>query len=770
MIGFDFETHIIAPARQLPRAVCMSLAEFDGATIHRTDILTGLDGVEYLFAALRGGHSLTGANTAFDVLVSIVNAGKHAKELLRLWVDAYESGRVHCIAVRQKLLDLAAGRLRLEEVRPGFWLHHRYNAAAIVARHSSMQLDKESYWRLNFAELEHLHPREYPAEAREYSLGDSIGAAVAHHGQDLAQYDERITAVFGSLPVFGAEETRQTMACIPLKSMSAYGLRTEAAAVDRLEVDVSEMWVEHRVELEELGLVRREDSRDTKAIAARLATRGLDNARKDTLLNSGDPWLVQLTHWGDYARERKLAEEQGRKVAPAWREWSDALAKSGLVQVKYTKDTKSARARMVSAYEALGRNPPLTQSKSKATPKPPPQVALDVDACEKSEDPALITYSAYTSLAKTLTADIPMLRRGAALPIHPRFEELLETGRTSASDPNTQNVRRIPGIRECFMPRPGFVFVDSDFKMLELHTLAQVCYWVLGYSHLGDALRAGKDPHLMIAATIMGEEYESLLPRKKEDAVDNARTAGKGVNFGAAGGLGPDTFAQFAWKSYRIKLTREQAKHLIDQYKATWTEMRAYFRWINSLEVGGAYNIVQPWSGRLRAGASYCSACNQPFQGLGSDVAKLAMWLVWKASMGLSELGEADPLFGCHPVNFVHDSIMTEVPEHCIDTAAARQSELMSQAARTILTDVPCGVDTLVTRQWSKKAQSITGPDGKLIPWDLRVACSAALEGALAKGARDPNECFAVLTSDKWPRDVSREVIAEHFAGYKKAS
>src|SRR5690606_6706098 len=253
------------------------------------------------------------------------------------------------------------------------------------------------------------------------------------------------------------------------------------------------------------------------------------------------------------------------------------------------------------------------------------------DACEKSENATLIDYAEFASLSKTLSTDIKMLRSGVDTPIHPHFDSLKETGRTSTVKPNVQNVRRLPGIRECFKPRDGHVFLDADYPMLELHTHAQVCYWQLGYSKLGDALRAGDDPHLSMACTILGRPYDELAKRLAEGdgVVANARTAGKGANFGVPGGLGAETFAHITWKAYRIKMTEAEAKVLIKQYKSTWTEINAYFRWINSLDDGyGRYNVVQPWSQRLRAGASYCSACNSPFQGLGADVAKLALWLV----------------------------------------------------------------------------------------------------------------------------------------------
>ena len=51
---------------------------------------------------------------------------------------------------------------------------------------------------------------------------------------------------------------------------------------------------------------------------------------------------------------------------------------------------------------------------------------------------------------------MPILLKGIKTPVQTRFEPLLETGRTSSSAPNIQNIKRLVGMRECFRPRPGY--------------------------------------------------------------------------------------------------------------------------------------------------------------------------------------------------------------------------------------------------------------------------------------------------------------------------
>jgi hypothetical protein len=844
IIAWDFESWLIQPARQLPRAVCMSWAEIvqnaatpTGYAVGRSGLVTAAEGIGYLERWLRAGVRLIGAETAFDALLSVVNA-PNWKELLRLWVDAYEAGRIHDVLIRQKLLDLAAGCYRYEDTADGVKpAYYRYNLAALALRLCGRKLDKPvgeddvDHWRLRFGELDGLPIASYPPAAAAYALEDAIATAEVWIAQEHERrHNKRIARNFpGYDPLL--DEVRQTMAAVPLKAMSAYGLRTDPAAVERLAVEVEAKILETRAELVDAKgedgkpapLVRPpEYSRNTDAIVSYIVARGLDVHFRN---EAGQIHLIKKRYLAAWEATQdphcwRLANYLAIVDAPdSFRTDLDALVAAGLVDVSHTRDTKAAQERCFWAYYRQGAVAPRTDSYSEKEHGPLKTddgriylnlncISLDSDACEQSDDPILQLYSEYQSLAKTLANDIPMLRAGAVLPVHSRFETLLETGRTSSSKPNVQNVRRLPGIRECFVPRDGCVFVDVDFAMLELHTLAQVCLWVLGYSHLGTALNAGKDPHLMIAARIMRKAYDECKALKEagDSELDNARTAGKGLNFGKGGALGVDTFVIYAWTNYRIRLTRERVVELFEIYDSLWTEVPEYHKWIKSLKdpfffrtftdpkTGEEkkltrFNVVQPWSGRLRARAKFCAACNTPFQGLGADVAKRALWLAWRATVGLSELGEADPLYGCHIVNFVHDSIMVEAPEARAHDAALRLQALMQQASAEILRDVPGKADIVVTRRWSKKAQQWREPCGscgsklkckcdtwasrRIIPWDLGIACREALDGYLrtaAGAAREPDKALAYLKGKAWPTDAARAAVAAVYGNERIAA
>lgn len=831
-IAFDFETWLIEPGRQLPPAVCMSFAMIVpnaaavyGMSVGSSGVVTAREGIALLLHWLENGATLVGANTAFDALVSVVSSPDWKRQL-RAFVQAYEAGRVRDVLVRQKLLDLAAGTFGWEpaEEEGGKPRHHRYNLADVSRRLTKRRLSKpegddEEHWRLRFGELDGLPVAQYPQEAYDYALEDAVATAEDFIVQEHLRTNHPIIQrnFPGKDPL--ADEIRQTMACVPLRSMSAYGLRTDKAAVERFAVEVQEKIVEVRADLVEAGLVRKPSfSRNTDKIVEWIKTSG------------------RLAHFveGDQiklSKARYLAAWEATKDVQFWRlayyldiskapdKFSadiDALFEAGLIDVEHSRDTKAAALRCARAYQRQGLPIPRTDGYS---PKPVEKggkghgeldcVSLDADACDGADDPLLELYSAYTSLAKTLSSDIPMLLAGVTMPVHSRFEELKETGRTGSSKPNVQNVRRLPGIRECFRPRDGFVFIDTDFSMLELHTLAQVCFWALGFSTLGEALNSGQDPHLKMASVILAIDYAVALQRKEQDdsEVGNARTAGKGVNFGAPGGLSAKTFVVYAWANYKIRLTLEQAENLIKLYHSTWREIPTYFRWVKGHkdpysvrtyideETGQeretcTYNIVQHWSGRLRAGVGYCAACNSPFQGLGADVAKVALWLVWKATMGLSELGEADPLYGCFIVNFVHDSIMTEAPEHRAHEAAMRQKELMEQAGRMVLPDCPAKADMVVTRQWSKKSGQWREPcaacgspqkcrcegvkpwkERRLIPWDLRIAARRALDEFAKKPIDKQVEIVAQLVEgkDKWKELDGTERAKRCLAAVEKA-
>lgn len=334
-------------------------------------------------------------------------------------------------------------------------------------------------------------------------------------------------------------------------------------------------------------------------------------------------------------------------------------------------------------------------------------IKTDRETCERTGDPALLAFATYSKLLAVRRKDIPMLT--ATPVIHTRFETLVETGRTASMSPNVQNLSRHGGVRECFHAREGCAYVVADYAGMELATLAQVCVTLLGRSALADVLRAGEDPHLRMAARILGRTYDDVRAVYKAhgegyDAVYNARQTGKVANFGFPGGLGATRLVHFAKQAYQVELSEHAAYRLKEAWIATFPEMGEYFRYVDAHET-----VVQLRSGRVRAGASYTERCNSYFQGLGADMAKDALYRVARAQHNGDMVGRT--------CNFVHDEIVVETPIDCVHETALHVEACMLGAVETWLPDVPCGVEVLASRIYSKDAKRVV-QEGRLQVWE----------------------------------------------------
>lgn len=420
--------------------------------------------------------------------------------------------------------------------------------------------------------------------------------------------------------------------------------------------------------------------------------------------------------WGirtDPAAVAKLTLE----TEEARKEIFDRLVEAGLVRPNGTRDTKAAAAYMSETCTQLGLPLRRTATYDAARHGPGDCISLDEDACAATGDDLLADYAAYTTLGAVLSKDVPMLAAGARAPIHTRFG-LVETGRTSSSGPNIQNIRRKVGIREAFVPRPGYVFADADYDQLELRTLAQACLDLLGASELAKALNTGLDPHTAFAAGLARTPYEEGLKRHKakEPQFFELRQMAKVANFGFMGGLGPEKLVKFA-RASGVVMTKQAAIELKGEWLIRWPEMRDYFRLISKMTDNPSKTAVIKHlrSGRIRAGASYTVACNSFPQGLGADAAKNAMWQVSKACY----TNITSPLYNSRPVNFIHDQIIIETPDTPnAHDAATELARIMIDAANEWLPDVPAKTDPCLFRYWSKDAFAVFDENNRLIPWD----------------------------------------------------
>lgn len=403
------------------------------------------------------------------------------------------------------------------------------------------------------------------------------------------------------------------------------------------------------------------------------------------------------------------------------------LRQAGLLRLDGSRNEKAVRELMVEACRAKGIEPKMTAGGTTGVR----QISIDDEACKDTGHPLLVAYGRYSSLNTIWTKDIPAIEKPV---IQSSFETLLETGRTgcrgsarakaSTDGFQLQNVRREPGVREAFVPREGCVLLSVDYGQMELHSWAQVCIKIVGWSRLADLLNNKIDIHMTLGGKMIGAEYEYAMSHRKEKVYKDARQMGKAGAFGLPGGLGAKTLVVYAKGSWDVVMTLEEAYQLKDFWKETCPEHAPYFEHINSLvgnTRGGVGDVIHIGSNRRRGRIPFTVACNSYFQGLAADTAKQAGFYLSKACyvprVRSLAFGGDSPLYGSRIVNFVHDEFIIEVPEHLAHEAALETVAIMEEAGRQWMPDVPPRAEPALMRRWRKGAEPAY-ENGRLVPWE----------------------------------------------------
>lgn len=752
-VGFDCETRPFRPGVMCPPAVTLQWSPIESNVVYQPQLMGGLGAYPAMIDVWRGwlrtrGLIMSGANTAYDqlcmvTLVARIYGYDAAQEALVEVFAKYRHSEVTDVLTRAKMLDLASGRYRGYLDSRGKWHHHGYALDDVTYRYTGTKLEK-GQWELSFGQLEETPLSHFPPGGVAYALQDGLSTS-----QVTVEQETPLLAIVEMFPGHDPlkDQWNQVRAAFWLKLMSTWGLRTNPNAVHRFAKEVREEYYRLADELADtwitpllgcsahqpractprsdrctcMPLVNREFTLERKKIVEYV--RSIGKISDITVQGALGESKFSLT------RERMLSMGDGvASLCVAWPKIKDGclqkdprsleafgfLKQHGIANVEYHKSTKAATEQMLQVCADQGREPKRTEATDS---NPDGNISLDKEACEATGDPILQAYVELSSLSKMMSNDVPALLGGVYWPIHTRFEEYLATNRTSSSNPNVQNPPRLPGMRECIVPRDGCLFIDGDYKQLELFSLAQLCLWKLGWSKLAEALKANLDAHGVVGATMAGCSYEHLMANLETDAtLKNFRDCGKVANFGIPGGLGVDTLIVYAAKSYGVHITRQRAQEIKDAFFAAFPEMREYFKYVGALESypgSGSYNVIDPWSGRLRADATFCAASNDGFQGLGANVAKRAGWYIAEACY----INKEDPLFGCRPVNFVHDQWLIEALRERAAAAAKSLAYHMNRAALEILPDCPTTASVLLSSVWSKKAKRIE-VNGELIPWE----------------------------------------------------
>ena len=397
----------------------------------------------------------------------------------------------------------------------------------------------------------------------------------------------------------------------------------------------------------------------------------------------------------DKKRLEEFEKEEIEKIEPL----KKILRESGILRENGTRDTKKLQAHALQVEKKAGIKFPRTE-KTQA-------VQFTEEKLLLADDPILTANKEYTALRTFLgdgltTGRIAEMRAGGYFINRCSYDPLKATGRTGSRGAkigkdkkghlwggNHQNMPRVRGMRECHVPGSGSIFVAIDFSALELHTLAQCCIKIVGYSRLAQVLNKGLDAHSITGSRFLGIKYEEFLKHPKKD---HYRTLAKPFNFGVAGGMGEERFRAHAIDAYGVKISKEE----FYKYKAllfsAYPEIEEY------MKIQGELNTVTvPISGRIRGRVGYCDACNNPFQALGAEAATNALF-----ACVMSCFRNGGKLNGAIPVAFVHDEILFEMKKEKALEQAKIACELMVKAGSKFTPNVPLKVEASFMPYWTK--------------------------------------------------------------------
>jgi hypothetical protein len=353
---------------------------------------------------------------------------------------------------------------------------------------------------------------------------------------------------------------------------------------------------------------------------------------------------------------------------------------------------------------------------------PTQRVQTSDEVLRESRHPALHNLADYLDIEKVVSTFLPTLKIGLTHPICSSVTTLKENGRTSQSHPNLQQLPRDGGVRECIVPRPGYVFIDGDYSTLEVRTFAQVLYWLVGGTTLKDLFGSDPsfDPHSRLGAQILGFTYEQMKAavKAKDARAKEHRQMSKPANFGFQGGMGEATMIAYAKNSYNVIITPEQAKMLKREWVRSIPEVRKYFAHVSGLTRDTFATIAQFVSGRIRGGMGYTELANGYWSALANDGAKHAQFLISRDCYARPN----SPLYGCRPVMMNHDQFVVEAPEHRAHEAAMQMRVLAEGGMGEYVPNIPIVNEPALMRKWSKEGgDPVYDRNGRLVPYEDRA-------------------------------------------------
>ncbi len=325
------------------------------------------------------------------------------------------------------------------------------------------------------------------------------------------------------------------------------------------------------------------------------------------------------------------------------------------------------------------------------TPKGQPSTAESVlqELSHDYELPKIILeHRSLSKLKSTYTDKLPLAVHPQTKRVHTSYHQSgTATGRLSSSDPNLQNIpiRTIEGkkIRKAFIAPPGKKIVAADYSQVELRIMAHLSQ----DRGLLKAFEQGEDIHQITASEIFGTALADVSPDQRRSA--------KAINFGLIYGMSAFGLAK------QLDVSREQANGFMETYFERYPGVLTYME--STRKKAAQYGYVETIMGRrlylpeinskngLRRKAAERAAINAPMQGTAADLIKAAMIQIhhWIETTHQN----------VDMIMQVHDELVFEVDEHCVDEVVVQIKSYMENAYQLA---VPLLVEVGVGDNWQE--------------------------------------------------------------------
>lgn len=275
------------------------------------------------------------------------------------------------------------------------------------------------------------------------------------------------------------------------------------------------------------------------------------------------------------------------------------------------------------------------------------------------QTPVIVALKAFRKAAKANGTYVAGLRQHltTASRIHSTFKlHGTVTGRLASSDPNLQNIPRLPELRGQFTATPGNLLVEIDLSQAELRCLAILS----GCPVLLEVFRSGGSPHDVTAAGLFGENWKSYPQGGKEQ-----KMIAKNVNFGIIYGITAFGLAdqiningkrQGATKEY----THEECQTWLDGWASTYKVAWAFIERCRISPAKGI-NLTTRFGYRKRAGV----ITQDRLQALGNEAANFphqstASTITLHTGMEIQQ--RVKNHYKTDIVNIVHDALLFDAP------------------------------------------------------------------------------------------------------------